>query len=190
MGRARRRRKARLMYIKFIIFIILFILAISLIKNTFAKYRSTGSSNANVDLAFYLFQEQSISQDIKLASILPRVQPYNYTFSVANNNGTDRTDTALTYTIELKTTTNLPLNYAVYTQSDTTTNLITSTSTTQDDDGTYFKYLNVQGGEFGYSTNESVNYILQVEFPQEYAVSEYEAIVEYIQITINSSQKI
>ena len=91
------------MYIKFAFLVI-----------PIAKYRSTAKSNADVDLAFYMFKEEDISQDLKLASILPREEPYEYTFSVANNDGKDRTETAIHYEIELKTTTNLPLTFKVY----------------------------------------------------------------------------
>ena len=80
MGRARRRRKAKLMYIKFAFLVLLAIASISLIRNSVAKYKSTAKSNADVDLAFYMFKEQDISQDLKLESILPRIEPYEYTF--------------------------------------------------------------------------------------------------------------
>lgn len=190
MGRARRRRKTKIRHIKITFLVILVIMAIILIRTTNARYKSTGQSDANVDLAFYLLREQSISQDLKLSSILPRQQPYNYTFSVANNDGTYRTETAIQYTITLKTTTNLPLSYAVYAQGDTTTNLITNINTTQDSDGTYFKNINVTGGNLGFATNEQNTYVLQVTFPAAYNSAEYEGIIEYVQVTINSSQRL
>lgn len=189
MGRARRRRKAKLMYIKFALIVILAIATVSLIRNSTAKYRSTAKSNADVDLAFYMFQATDISQDLKLASILPRVAPYEYTFSVANNNGTDRTETAIHYTIEFKTTTNLPLNFKVYNSQDMTTDLVQSSETRADDDGTYFKYITVAGGNLGFEQNEQVIYKIHVEFPEEYNLAQYEGIVEYVKITIKSTQR-
>ena len=150
MGRARRRRKAKLMYIRFVLLVILAIVAISLIRNSIAKYKSNAKSSADVDLAFYMFKEQDISQDLKLESILPREEPYEYTFSVSNNDGTDRTETAIHYTIEFKTTTNLPLNFKVYNSEDLSTDLVESTETKADDDGTYFKYIKVAGGNLGF----------------------------------------
>ena len=188
MGRARRRKKARLMYIKFFVFILLIILAINLIKATISKYRSSATSTANVDLAYYIFQAESISQDLKLESILPREQPYNYTFSVSNHDDTDRTETAIEYTIIIKTTTNLPLTYSVYNVEDLNTNLVTETNTTTDDDGTYYKITTVEGETLGFEEDEDVVYRLQILFPEQYNVSEYEGIIEYVQITINSSQ--
>ena len=190
MRRARRRRKAKLMYIKFAFLVLLAIVAISLIRNSTAKYRSTAKSNADVDLAFYMFKEQDISQDLKLESILPRVEPYEYTFSVANNDGTDRTETAIHYTIEFKTTTNLPLNFKVYNSEDMETDLVESTETKTDDDGTYFKYIKVAGGNLGFEQDETHTYKLHVEFPQEYNLAQYEGIVEYVKVTIKSSQRV
>ena len=189
MGRARRRKKAKLIYIKFAFLVILAIIAISLIRNSIAKYRSSATSNANVDLAFYLFREEDISQDLRLESILPRTEPYEYSFSVANNDGTDRTETAIHYTIELKTTTNLPLNFKVYNSTDMTNDLVESTETTQDADGTYFKKIKVAGGNFGFRQDEQATYKIHVEFPEEYNNSKYEGIIEYVQITIKSMQR-
>ncbi len=178
------------MYIRLVILVIMIIITFSLIRNTRAKYRSSAQSDANVDLAFYLFNEESISQDLKLESILPRTTPYSYTFTVANNDGVDRTETAIVYSMELKTTTNLPLDYKVYNQADLTTDLVSQTQTIQDDDGTYFKIIKVSGGEFGFSQNEQATYVIKVEFPERYNVSAYEGIIEYVQLTIKSSQKI
>ena len=190
MGKARRRKKAKLTRIKLVLFVIMLIVTAKLVGSTSAKYRSSAHSDANVDLAFYLFTEESISQDLKLASILPRSTPYNYTFSVANNDGTDRTETAIVYSIELKTTTNLPLIYRVYESNDMTTNLVTQTQSYQDDDGTYFKRIRVAGGELGFEQDEEITYVLQVEFPDTYNSSEYEGIIEYVQLTLRSSQKL
>ena len=190
MGRARRRRKAKLMYIRFAFFVILAIIAISLIRNSVAKYKSNAKSNADVDLAFYMFKEQDISQDLKLESILPREEPYEYTFSVSNTNGTDRTETAIHYIIEFKTTTNLPLNFKVYNSEDLSTDLVESTETKVDDDGTYFKYIKVAGGNLGFEQDETIIYKLNVEFPKEYNLAQYEGIVEYVKITIKSAQRV
>ena len=189
MRRSRRRRRAKLIYIRFTLLIILAIVAISLVRNSIAKYRSSATSAADVDLAFYLFTETDISQSLQLASILPRSTPYEYTFSVANNDGTDRTETAIHYSMELRTTTNLPLNFKVYRSTDLTTDLVESTQTIQDTDGTYFKKMTITGGNFGFLQNEQATYKIEVEFPESYNDSEYEGIIEYLELTIKSSQR-
>ena len=108
---SRRRRKINL-YKKIILIIILLIFLLLVIKGTLARYSSSGQSEANVDVAFYLLKEEEISQIIALEEMMPSDDVYTYTFSVANNDGTDRTETALKYTISIKMTTNLPLTYS------------------------------------------------------------------------------
>ena len=112
--RKRRRRNKNLFYFRFAALVILFIICINLIKGGIAKYKSEAESNAEVDLAFYIVKVNSISQELKLDNILPRAQAYTYSFSVSNYDGELRTETALQYTVQLKTTTNLPLSYQIY----------------------------------------------------------------------------
>ena len=190
MGRTRRKRKARIKYLKFVLFILLGILAANLIKNTIARYRSSAQSTADVDLAFYLFHEDSITQSLQIDSILPRANPYEYTFSVSNNDGVRRTETAITYSIHLKTTTNLPLTFKIFNDDYPTVNLVTSEETIPDDNGTYFQYITATGGNLGFLQDETVDYTLQIEFPERYHVAEYEGIIEYVEMTIKSSQRI
>ena len=191
MKRAKRWKKTKInIYIRIAVIIILAIIAITLIRNTIARYRSSATSNANVDLAFYVLKAGDISQDLKVDSILPSDTAYPYPFSIANYDGTKRTETALEYTIQIKTTTNLPLQFSVYDQNDPTTDLITNITTTPDDDGTYFRYITVSGGEFGFTQNQKNDYDLKIKFDDDYSSAEYEGIIEYIQITVRSNQKI
>ncbi|MBR3134344.1 MAG: hypothetical protein IKG56_02670 [Clostridia bacterium] len=190
MGRARRREKARALYKKIAFFIISILLIITTIRFTLSRYRSRGHSDANVDLAFYLFKEESISQELKLESILPRELPYVYDLYVANHDDTDRTETSIQYTIQIMTTTNLPLNFSVYKDDNTEEDLVTGIETRTDTDGTYYKFIDVQGGSFGFRNDEEATYKLHVTFPKIYNQSEYEGIVEYVKITIKSNQKL
>lgn len=187
----RRRRKSyrkRIKYIRLAFIIILLFMTGRFIQNAFARYRSTATAQADVDLAFYFVKAGDISQDLKLERILPRTNKYIYSFSVANYDGNTRTETSLDYTIEIKTTTNLPLNYKICKQGETT-NRITSTQPIADDNGTYFKYITATGDTFGFSENEVDYYQIEIEFPVAYNSSQYEGIVEYLQLTVCSTQK-
>lgn len=186
--RRRRNRRKKLIYIRCIFIIILLYITVRFIQNGFARYRSTATSQADVDLAYYFVKAGDISQDLKLERILPRTNKYTYSFSVANYDGNNRTETAIDYTIELKTTTNLPLNYKIYKQGETT-DRITSADVEPDDDGTLFKYIIATGDSFGFSQNETDYYQIEIEFPEQYNSSEYEGIVEYLQLTVYSTQK-
>ena len=185
----KKKRRIKYFYIRVLLLIIAALMATGLIRTVLAKYKTTAQSTADVDLAYYIFKEQSISQVLKLQSILPSQQAYPYTFSVANNYGGERTQTALEYTIEIVTTTNLELLFNVHKQGETT-NLITGTTTVQDSDGTYFKHITVAGDEFGFTQDQQNVYVLEITFPISLNEAEYEGIIEYIQLTINSRQKI
>ena len=186
--RRKRRRKVRQMYTRVAFSIIAILLLFLVVKNSQAKYTSSASSNANFDLAYYVFKEQSISQELRLQDILPRSQPYIYTFSVANYDGDDRTQTSIDYDIVIKTTTNLPLSFSVHKQGDNTS-IIESEVNIQDSYGTYFKKIELEGDTFGFRQNELNAYVIEIEFPQRYNLAQYEGIIEYVQITIDSRQK-
>ena len=189
MRKARQKIRNRLRYSLFAFCILMVFVVLLTIKSSLARYKSSATSNADVNLAYYLFTDQDISQDLKLDSILPREEPYNYTLLVANNDGERRTETSIQYSFEIKATTNLPLNYRFYNSQDLTNNLVINSNTIADDDGTYYKYITASGGNFGFQANEQATYILQIEFPEEYNLSQYEGIIEYIQITIKSNQR-
>ena len=190
MNERRRRKKHNFIAVKIIILMILILICSDIIRRTYAKYQSTAISEATMDLAYYLINEQSISQDLKVGSILPSSTPYTYTVYVANYKNNERTETALEYDIKLKTTTNLPLTYAVYKDGDTQNNLISTTRTEADSDGTYFTYMTVTSGTLGFDTDESHVYTISIEFPTSYNNASYEGIIEYIQVTVNASQMI
>ena len=190
MGKARRKQETKLKYLKLSLAIIAAIISIGIIGRTIAKYKSEAQSQANVDLAYYLLKDQSISQELVLASILPQEQHYYYDIRVANYDGNDRTQTALDYVIKIKTTTNLPLNYEVYKQPNLNTSVISSTTTTQDSDGTYFRNITLSTGSFGFAQNEEATYRIDVEFPDDYNSADYEGRIEYIAVTVESSQKV
>ncbi len=189
MKRTRRRKNNNLIFFRLILLVIILVLAINVIRSTFARYRSRALSEADVDLAYYLVNTQSISQDLRVDTLVPSNTTNTYSFFVANYKDSERTQTALDYTIQIKTTTNLHLNYAVHKQGETT-NLITNDETRVDSDGTYFRYLTVTGGTFGVTENQQDVFELDITFPETYNSAEYGGIIEYIQITIDSSQKI
>ena len=138
---------------------------------------------------FYLLKEQTLSQTIALEEMQPSDDIYTYTFSVANNDGINRTETALKYTIAIRMTTNLPLTYALY-MNDGTENLFDNIETKQDNDGTYFKTITSKETTFGFETDEINTYRLEVKFPMEYNSVEYQGIIEGIIITVKSKQVI
>lgn len=181
-----RRRRIQL-YRKVFILLMIIIIFIVIIKGTSARYSSSGESESNVDIAFYLLNEETISKEIVLENMEPRDEAYIYNFSVANNDGTNRTEVALEYTIEIKVTTNLPLTYKLYI-NDGTEDLFQNYETIQDEHGTYFKKIVSSKKEFGFTENEKNTYKLEIIFPIEYNSIEYQGIAEALEIKVNAQQ--
>ena len=67
--------------------------------------------------------------------------------------------------------------------------MITSTTTAADSDGTYFQTIIATGDSLGFTTDETHTYELEISFPERYNSAQYENIVEYIRLTVNSTQK-
>ena len=53
-----------------------------------------------------------------------------------------------------------------------------------------FKTLTSSNNEFGISEDQVNTYKLEVEFPAEYKVVDYQGIIELLEIKINAQQKV
>ncbi len=173
-----------------LIFLII-VLGITLLvlQRTGAIFQTTTESEASLDIAFYCIEEDYQSMTLKLDDIIPRTAPYTYNFSVSNNNGTKRTETNLTYDLTIRTTTNLPINFSLYDTNNGAT-LIGIETITQDDDNTYFRYINIPQREFGFVNNQTDNYRISIVLPTTYRSDEYQDIIELVEINVDSKQKI
>jgi hypothetical protein len=185
LSRESRRRKKKV-YRKIMLIFILMIILTLVIRNTYSRYSSSGTSSADVDVAFYFVKEETISDDIVLDEMIPGAT-YTYTFSVANHNETQRTETALKYNITIKTTTNLPLTYKLYI-NDGTENIIEEYETSQDENQTYFKIMTTEERTFGFEEDEKDTYKLEIIFPEEYSDMEYQGTIEYLEMKIDAQQ--
>jgi len=174
--------------IKLMLWSAFLLLVIDLLSSSFSRYSGDISTDAQVEVAYYVFKEGSISSNLKLTEFAPG-QSYTYTFTVANYEGTKRTEATLDYNIQVRTTTNLPLTYKIYKQG-TTTDLVDDIENRTDDDGTYFKYITTADETFGHTQNELETYELVIEYPSTSKSAEYESTIEFVEITINSKQKI
>ena len=186
--RKRRRRKIKGIYTRIALCILAIFAVLVLIKSSQARYVSSSQSNVDVNLAYYVVDEQSISQDLKLVDILPRTNAYTYSFSVSNFDGNDRTKTFLDYDISIKMTTNLPITIAIHKRGENTS-VIDTVVEEQDDDGTYFRYITFEEATFGFTQNQTDIYDIDVTFPLSNNDAQYEGIIEYIQITLDARQK-
>lgn len=185
-------RKKSIIIAKLLVNILFIILIFILLNRTFAKYKTEATSQAEIQAAFYLLNDEYQSAEVKLDSLEPRDDEYVYSFSVSNNKSNKRTETSLEYELKIVTTTNLPLSYKLYKNEDykTGTNIITSDTILPDEYGTFFRTICTEKEIFTYSENKTNIYTLVVKFPKEYNKTEYQDIIEAIVIEIESKQLI
>ncbi len=185
-------RKRSIIIAKLLVNILFIILIFILLNRTFAKYKTEATSQAEIQAAFYLLNDEYQTAEVKLDSLEPRDDEYVYSFSVSNNKSNKRTETSLEYELKIVTTTNLPLSYKLYKNEDykTGTNIITSDTILPDEYGTFFRTICTEKEIFTYSENKTNIYTLVVKFPKEYNKTEYQDIIEAITIAIESRQLI
>lgn len=185
--------KKRLLIVVLIIFILI-ILASKLFQIAYASYESTAKLNANINKAIYIIEEGDMDFNIDLNKIEPRENPYIYKFSISNYKGTKHSQVDIEYTIDLKTTTNLPLTYELYRNENyddpNAIDLFNSSKTLQDTDGAWYNVL--EGKEkylFSYKKEKTDIYTLVIYFEKEHKNNtNYADNIENIEVSINSNQ--
>ena len=184
----KKRNKNKVFLIKMLIFLFSLIIVFFLVKGTFSRFSSDASVVGSLSTAMYIVSEGYESMNLKLDEILPRSEPYEYSFSISNFKGANRAEVNLEYELKIVTTTNLPLTYELYLNNDDTTNIITSDIISRDEHETYFRILTTEKKTFGYTEDESNLYKLVIYFPETYRDIKYQDVIEGIEIQVNSSQ--
>ena len=175
--------------IKLIITFCFIFLVLLIVPKALARYQSISSSNANVDIAFYVISSSMQTENLVMNDIEPSTEPYIYTFSVSNFQDTKRLETKAKYKIKITTTTNLPFVYELYQQNGTElVNVSLGESITPDSDGMYLRKIETNYYEFGYTSDETDIYQLYIYYPTGYDTYEYQNMVENISINIDSKQ--
>lgn len=178
-------------YFLFSILFIITMIVLGSVKLTQARYETVTRINVSPNLAFFIVDVQSQTGQIKLEGMVPRTNPYLYTFNVSNFSGNRRANVDLTYSIEIITTTNMPLNFKIYKGVNSTTDEIDSDTFDTDANGVYYRHLVINDAStFSYSTNATDVYTLWVEFPEQYKSSpaDYAGIIDLVDIKINAEQ--
>ena len=172
------------------------LLIIYLITRAYGSYITTAKLRADIDKAIYVFEEETMSFNIDENKIIPSNDPYTYTFSVQNYNSTQTSDVDLTYNINIRSTTNLPLEISLYRNENYSasgaTNIIGSPTLRQDADGAWYKlYTESDDYALSYNTQTKDIFTLVIVFPKSYSLNTtYADITENIEVIINSKQTI
>ena len=196
--RRRKRLNRKILAILGIVMTLGFFVVFAIIRSSKAKYVSVATSATQLDVAVYALSEDN-DLTILLDTLVPRTAPYEYQFAITNVDGDTLTDTAIVYDLKLIATTNIPLTYKLCVsstnfvsncQSNSVANAINHNVVARDADGTFFRTMTTTQKEFGYTQVQTNYYTLLVYFPETYNSSEYQDLVESIQINVDSRQKL
>lgn len=177
-----------------IILLIIFGIAV-----TMARYRSTGSTSLSADVAFYVVKESHQEGNIMLSGLEPSNDAYTYTFTVTNTDEDNNiSEVTLDYTVELKATTNLPLQFEIYkneelleSTDDEDTNPIDNDIVLDETGQCYIRKINIKKGSFRYNQKTTDTYKISVKFPTSYKSNEeFESMIDHISIVLDAKQKI
>ena len=194
--------RTKILYTKLIILILCLLIILKIFSLILAKYESETNTDAEIDIAFYLFKEDYQTMTLNLGSVLPTNNLYVYNFTIGNQDGTDTAEIDLTYDLTIRTTTNLPLKYNLYMNqnyNDTgATDIIRTNTVAQDESNTFFRTLTTDTQELLFRTPKTNSYQLVVTFPSEYTdennntikynTENYQDIIEAIEIKVESRQ--
>lgn len=182
-------KKLKRLYMKLVILILCFLTLARIVTLVLSKYESEAKSTANVDVAFYLLKEDYQTMTLNLASIFPQKDAYKYTFSVGNVEGDKTAEIDLVYDLTIRTTTNLPLTFELYQESeDGMINAIQSNKIEADEYGTYFRIITTNTEDLYYRQPKTNKYELIFYFPENYNTTNYQNIIEILEINVSSHQ--
>lgn len=185
------RTKKRL---RFMLTILVLFLAYKVLFNSYSLYESQAKSNAQVDVAFYIINDEYQTHTIALNKMLPGDPAQSITFSISNyeevGSETHLTETDMDYTLKIRTTTNLPLTYRLYKVNEDNNNKITELTAVRDEDDTFFYPLYEETGRFTFEDLQMNTYRLEIELPAIYNEVKYSNIIEAIEISVDGRQVI
>lgn len=187
-----RKNKKIINKVKILAILVFLFILVKLISFTFALFESNSTATANLEMAYYILEEDYQTMNINLGSLLPREEPYIYSFSIANFNNENRLETNMEYDLKIRTTTNLPLQFELYKnenyEDSGSQDIINSANTQIDEHNTYFNLYTTPTSYFGYESDEQNIYQLVVYFPSMYNSIDYQDVIENIEIIIESKQ--
>ena len=177
----------------FTILLIITLIVFGTFKFTQARYETDTQLDISPSLAFFIVDVQSSTGQIRLESMVPSSTPYLYTFNVSNfkTSSNKHANVDLTYSIEIVTTTNMPLNFRIFKGNDLQTNEIDSDTVTTDDNGVYYRHLRINDvSVMEYDEDVTDVYTLWVEFPLscKNQPDAYAGIIDLVDIVIDAEQ--
>ena len=187
-------KKKFLLISKINLLVIVLLILIKIMPVTLSKYQSSGIGNMNSNIAFYLLTADYLTQKIKLSDLTPSDNPYVYTFTVGNEKDSKTSEVDIEYILSIVTTTNLPLRYELYEnsnyQDENAVNLINDSNTVieKDEDGAYFQKFTFEKENLYFNNPSTNTYTLLVYFDKSNNDAKYQDTVEGLRIIVDSKQ--
>lgn len=150
-------------------------------------YISEANAKTNISLASFILDVDKKNQiNIPISNIKPG-DDLEYNFSVSNNSNSKKSDVTIKYNILIKTMHFIPLDIKLYNEDDEL--ILTCDEKSQRNE---FNELECTTEDIimSYKNNETDEYTIKISFEDEYNSIEYSSLVDYINLEINSSQKI
>lgn len=175
---------------KLILMIIIAIGIFAGIGVTYSLFHSETPTNMNRNIAKFVFNSKMMDElNLSLNDIIPG-QIKEYSFSISNNEEETISDVLVEYQISLKTYHFIPLEIELYKSTSEGDVLLFNC------DETYSRNLNneivcnTEIQQLNHTNKESNNYKLIVEFPSEYNDITYSNLMDFLDLEINSWQKV
>lgn len=157
---------------------------------TYSVFTSDVFGNANQKIAKFIFNAEEVEElHLSLTDMYPGVTK-EYQFSVSNNSSGNLTNVTLNYNMIIKTYHFMPTEIKLYRMEGSNETLVISCDETFNRNDENELLCNTENIEMSFKKEELHNYKLEVSFPSLYNSEEYTDLVDYIDIEINSWQKI
>lgn len=176
-----------------ILIVAIVLLLIIGITITMARYRSTGNTEVSAEVAFFVVEEGFQEGNIVLSDLYPREEAFEYGFTISNTDGTKISETSIEYNMELRFTTNLPLEIDIYKNGSKLTNAndIENDIVLDETGQCYIRKIKIKNGEFIFNQAQTDTYKISAKFPTQYSVNEeYEGMIDHVSILLEARQKI
>ena len=180
---------------RYALMIMILLSILYIFSQTYSRYTTDVSVQVEPQLAFFVADAKSYRDTLELGEILPSEDPYYYAFTVSNFKDDQKANVDLEYQLRIVTTTNLPLQYELYRNTDDYTdgNIIDKKEVSQNSDEMFFQTLSSSAYyDLSFQNKMTDTYVLKVTFPVEYQQfpEKYAGPVELIEIQLDARQKV
>ena len=180
---------------RYALMIMILLSILYIFSQTYSRYTTDVSVQVEPQLAFFIADAKSYRGTLELGEILPSEDPYYYAFTVSNFKDDQKANVDLEYQLKIVTTTNLPLEYELYrnTEDYTNGNIIDKKEVSQNSDEMFFQTLSSSAYyDLSFQNKTTDTYVLKVTFPVEYQQfpEKYAGPVELVEIQLDARQKV